>query len=133
MILVTLHLVGVEASESLAGVFFLFVLIDPFAPVDLYVLVFFFVLDESGPEGGIEVFLFQDEEHVETCFVPLGLGHVDFFEEFKGEAVLLLRTFALEGQMGAGEFDLVVEDVHETEFYEDFVFSLGPFEGWVAG
>lgn len=123
----TLHLRGVEAAKTLIGIFFLFILINPFGPVDLNVLIFLGGLDESGPEGAIGILFLEDEEHVEAGLAPFGLFGEHLIEEFKLEGVFFSSAFSLEIEMCGREVNFFVGDVHEVELDEDAVFALGPF------
>lgn len=123
----TLHLSGVEAAKTLVGIFFLFILINPFSPVHLNVLVFLGGLDESGPEGAIGILFLEDEEHVEAGFAPFGLFGEHLIEEFKLEGVFFSSAFSLEIEMCGGEVNFFVGNVHEMKLDEDAVFALGPF------
>lgn len=128
----SLHGAGVETSESLVGIFLLLIFVDPLGPVNLNVLVFSSGLDEPRPEGGIGVFLFENEEEVEAGFGPLGVVSRDFVEEFELEGVFLASAGAIEVEVGGSEVDFLVGDVHERYFKEDPVLSLCPSDHWVA-
>lgn len=126
--MITLHLWGVNSSEAFLSFFLLLILIDPFLPVDLNVLIFLFVFGKSGPEFFWFVLFNEGEKQMEASFGPFGLLFVDFLEEFKCEGIFFGVTFSLECDGGWCEIDLFVLDVLKLNFKEYSVFSLGPLD-----
>lgn len=126
------HSTGVESSKSLVGILFFLVFINPFRPVHLNILIFGGRFDEPGPECSIEVFLLKNEKQVVACFCPLGILGVDFIEKFDRESILSAWALSLEVEVGGGEIDFVVVDVHKRDFDEDSVLALSPSGDRVA-
>ena len=121
-----MHLGRVKAAESLVGVFLLLVFVNPLRPVDLDVLILGSALDHPGPEGSISIFLFDDEEKVESGFVPLGGFGVDLLEELELEGILFVSDQSVEFEVGVGEIDFFFLDVHKGHLEEDLVLALSP-------
>ncbi len=67
-----------------------------------------------------------------TCFCPLGILGVDFIEELERESILGAWALSLEIEVGGGEIDFVVVDVHKGDFDEDSVLALSPSGDRVA-
>ena len=65
---------------------------------------------------------------MEASFSPFWLLGVNLFEKLEFEAILFLSAFALELEMGGGELNFLVDDIHKSELDEYFVFALSPFE-----
>lgn len=65
---------------------------------------------------------------MESSFIPFRLLGVNLVEELKFEGIFFLCAFTLKLEMGGGELNFLVNDVHEGEFNEYFVFTLSPFD-----
>lgn len=127
-----MHLGGIETSESLVGVLFFLVLVDPLRPVYLDVLALLVGLDQPGPEGGIDILFGECEEQMEAGLGPLGFLSNNLSEKFKLEGILLASTFSLEVEMGGSEVNFFIDNVHEVQLHEDTVLPLRPFGGWMT-
>lgn len=92
------------------------------------VLIFDVGFGHPWPEGRLGIFLLKDEHKVEAGLGPFGFFCVDGFEEFEFEGILFVSTGSLELEVGAGEFNFFIGDVHEGDFQEDTVLALSPFD-----
>ena len=122
----TLHGRWVKTSKSFIRVLFFLILVNPFAPIDLNILIFVLVFQQSRPESTISILLLHDKEQMETSFGPLWFFWHNFLAEFEVERVFFLTTSACESDVGWGKIDFLFSDVHERHFEEESVFALGP-------
>jgi hypothetical protein len=98
----------------------------------LYVLVLNSIFGEPRPEVFGCIFFSQNDQQMETSFVPFGLLGVDFIEQFEVECIVERIAGTTEGQGCVSETDFLVNDVPEAQIDEYSVLPLCPFYKWVS-
>ena len=66
----TLHLRRIESSQSFVGILLLLVLIHPFTPIYLDVLIFCLCFQKARPERCIFILFLNYKDEMKTCFGP---------------------------------------------------------------
>ena len=86
----TLHLRRIESSQSFVGILLLLVLIHPFTPIYLDVLIFCLCFQKARPERCIFILFLNYKDEMKTCFGPFWSLAIDLGKEIKAEFILLL-------------------------------------------
>ena len=63
---------------------------------------------------------------MEASFIPFRIFRVNFCEKFEFQCILLACTFSLKIEMGGGEFNFLIDYIHEMYFHKNAIFALSP-------
>lgn len=118
----------INSSKTFIALLLLFILVDPFLPVYLDVLIFLFLFSKARPERLALVFFYQNEEKVEAGFGPFRLLFVDLLTELKCKAVFFRATFSFKWYGGWSKIYFLFGNVLKLNFNEYPVFTLGPLD-----
>jgi len=69
---------------------------------------------------------------MESSFAPFGVFGVSLSKKLKLQGILFSRTFSFELEMGRGEFDLLIDYIHEMNLHKDTFFTLCPLGDWMS-
>lgn len=111
---------------------FFFILVNPFCPINLNILIFSSAFSESWPKWFCCIFLMQNNQEMETGFSPFRLLRINSIKKFKIEWIFLVITDSMKCNSSFSEIDFLLLNIPKANFNEDSIFSLSPLENWMT-